>query len=374
MMPVTGEQLERRVGVRFDLTDAVHVVLLAGTRRIPVRLIDFALAGCAVACDVDTLVEGTKVTVILRGASEADIARRDALVVSCFPLADEEESERCGLYFDRPISLESHAWLSMAVGSPLRDFRSQHSLFEAQREIALRDLDALEARARDSGSCQFQLFLTGIPVFLGLLGTAFAFILRTPLTGAPAIHSWVIVLPAASAMTAISMLVVLLRKSASIARCRALSLLLQRYLAAGRLPGRYRGREDALANLEHITRFGLLEGSLLTVEPMGKGAPVLRSIFSANSFAGLSILILLLVQALSLVGVWILALLGGSDTGVHLVIAAVATSLVAAAGVNSYGLIRRVYHGDLSTEYMVIQLSRILEHAAMFDPWRSKGY
>lgn len=374
MIPVTGEQLERRVGVPFDLTDAVQVVLLAGTRRIPVRLIDFALAGCAVACDADTLVDGSKVTVILRGAGEADIALREAIVVSCFPLPEEEETERCGLYFDRPISLESHAWLAKAVGNPLRDPRSQHSVFDVQREIAMRDLDALQAGMRDSSSYQFQLFLTGIPIFLGLLGTTFAFILRTPLGGAPTIQSWVIVLPAACALTAVAMLVAFLRKSATITRYRALSLLLQRYLAAGRLPGRYRGREDALANLDHLARFGLLEGSPLAVEPMGAAAPVLRSMIPATSFAGLCIFILLSVPALSLAATWILALPAGSKTTLHLVVAALTTGLVAAAGVSSYGLIRRVYGGDLSMEFMVIRLSRILEHASMFDPRRTTSY
>ena len=134
-------------------------------------------------------------------------------------------------------------WATLIPGS------AAHSAFS---QMALGELGAQAALIRDLKGRQFQLYVGGLPVLLGLLGTGFGFL--TQFGGDDPVPLWVPIFPLASIVVASVSLTVFMQKSASLSRHGAYSMILQKALATGRVPARYRGFEDAFATYNNTQR------------------------------------------------------------------------------------------------------------------------
>ena len=123
-----------------------------------------------------------------------------------------------------------------------------------KKNLALLDIEALQSSVRDLKGRQFQMLITGLPIVIGLLGTTIGLLIEG--VGKGTIEWWLTALPFSSIILAFSFLGIFMQKNASIRRQDAFTLVLQRYLALGKLPPCYRGWQDAYANFNKWVRYG----------------------------------------------------------------------------------------------------------------------
>lgn len=131
-----------------------------------------------------------------------------------------------------------------------------------QFTLALNDLESLQASVRELKGRQLQILLIGLPIFLALLGPAFALILYPEKINKIYIGEnevilfapWLFLLPITSLILSFAFLAIFFQKSTSIRRQEAYILLLQRYCSYGKFPEGYRGWVDTYAKYNQRIR------------------------------------------------------------------------------------------------------------------------
>lgn len=261
------------------------------------------------------------------------------------------------------------------LGAPLDDPQTRRKRFAAQKDLALRDLESLQASARSLRGRQLQIFLLGVPIFFALLGTSFTMVLNPGgLTGGNPPPAWLISLPFTCLLLSFFMYGVYLQTRVSLAKQTAFCLILERALAGACFPPCYRGWTDAVNHLSHIDRYGLAKESPLQFPEETSNGPARGTKIGGNALDSLMTSTFRAVPLLSIVAMWMLGAGLGLGMTRYTVVVALSTVLLLLLGIRMQRGKNRIDGGDLSFESRFRRLDRILACQQYFDPTCREKY
>ncbi|RIL00273.1 MAG: hypothetical protein DCC71_18885 [Proteobacteria bacterium] len=361
--------MERRSAPRHTVLAGGVVEIDTGGSTYRARVKDISAGGCRIETDALLPPEITSLKIRF---PRRDGAQDDGCNAKIVGKPDHDSQRGWTTYqlkFKSALSTHASTSFGSFVDAPADDRQTQRSVFELQQRLALLDIELIDATIRDLKVRQFQLFISGLPLFVGLLGTTFSFLLSTAKT-----PWWVMFLPLASLMLAVPMFAVFLQKSASLARHGAFKLLLQQYLVLGRFPAGYRGWEDAYASLNYAVKFGLKANSPLHV-PKLPHRVVRRRLIPGDSFKILNTGLFIAIPFIAVAAIFAISQKTASDAlGWHtFVVVLMTVTLVGCyAWVALYGW--QVSRGKQSFDAMVVRFGKILDCLPPYDPYRPDQY
>lgn len=354
----------KRRGVRFGaLGNQQARVRVDGDTAIQAQILDIGLGGCRLkASEIDLIKVGSEVEVefnsTLGGPNNPSSANQRSKV------AHLNAADRVfGAAFLSPMAPWTLQRVSPSLTAIPGDMQNNNQQFDCQRYLALSDIGSLQAAVRGLRDKQFQMLITGLPLFSGLLGTAFAFIPSVSNPGPVA--WWVMLLPFFAVVLSFCFLAIFMQKNSSIRRQHAFTHVLQTHLSFGCFPPCYRGWVDAYANYNHYIRYG---GGERYDIPRVPSYLKLTRMAPADAFSLISVALLIATPPVSLVLMYVLLLRSEVALMEYTSIVAV-TAAGVAIGIVLFCLeLNGIRKGDRSYRSMLLIFDKILHFAPPFDP------